>query len=121
LSKTIKSFVDHLLDDCSDAARNIVVGPVVWIPADQGRLWYFCIATGPDFHVDQFAATDEAFADECRWALIAHLAKRRPIVVHDMGDELQMAQWCEVIWPCAETHRIRAGIERERAARARPH
>jgi hypothetical protein len=29
--------------------------------------------------------------------VIVQLMERRPIVIHDLGDELQMAQWCEVI------------------------
>jgi len=121
-AETIAGIVDHVLGGCTDEAPIVVIGPLVWRPGDDGkRLWYFIVASaGPDFRCDQIGSSDEAFADECRWALITDLAQRRPIVVHDMGDELQMAQWSEAIWPCPKTQQIREDIEAERRQRARP-
>lgn len=31
------------------------------------------------------------------------LVQRRPLVVHDTDDELQMARRCAAIWPCRKT------------------
>jgi len=44
------------------------------------------------------------------------LVERRPCVMHDFDDELEMAKWAEAAWPCAKSTRIRKSIEAERAA-----
>ena len=43
---------------------------------------------------------------------IAALVRRRPLVVHLMEDELDLAKLCEAIWPCERTSRIRTNVER---------
>ena len=67
-----------------------MLGPVVWqIPAgNDRRQWYFVVGSGgPDgFRCDQIA----------------------------FEDELEMAKWCENIWPSVKTTDIRRSIEAER-------
>jgi hypothetical protein len=43
---------------------------------------------------------------------------RRPLVIHSMDDELQMAKWCEMLWPGERITKLRKGIEAERAEAA---
>lgn len=49
-----------------------------------------------------------------RAALILEFISRRPIVMHDFDDELRFIRYCEAVWPCPKTSRLRAEIERER-------
>jgi hypothetical protein len=94
---------------------HVVVGPVVWEQLPDGRRWYFTVACGIEFAVDKIVAEDKPLAQQARRALFGTLAQHRPIVVHDMDDELEMAHWCSAIWPCAMTSGIVAAIEKERS------
>ncbi len=40
--------------------------------------------------------------------------QRRPVVLHTFDDELDMARWCEKMWPGETITGIRKDIERER-------
>jgi hypothetical protein len=42
--------------------------------------------------------------------------RRRPCVITDFDDELEMAKWAEALAPSERTTRIRTNLERERAA-----
>jgi hypothetical protein len=68
------------------------------------------------FRVDQIQAPDRDEAERLRAAVIAVLVQQPPIVVHDCDDELEMARWCEALWPSEKTTTIRQRIELERAA-----
>jgi hypothetical protein len=54
---------------------------------------------------------------------MAGFITHRPLVIHTFDDELTMAQWCEAIWPCEKSARIRCSIAaefKERAAQKQP-
>ena len=96
-----------------------MLGPVVWqIPAgNDRRQWYFVVGSGgPDgFRCDQIAFEDEDLATKIRAAIQLRMWQlEKPIVVHDFEDELEMAKWCENIWPSVKTTDIRRSIEAER-------
>jgi hypothetical protein len=97
---------------------HIVIGPIVWQPKDDGRLWYFVVATrdGPRTRFDQLGSPQKELAEELQSALFVSLIHERSIVIHSMDDELQMARLCEVLWPSAKTRTIRANSAAERAA-----
>jgi hypothetical protein len=90
---------------------------VVWLENQGKREWYFTVASGDRagfFTLKVGCGDDAQLADQCRASAFVVFAMRKPIVIHDMDDELDMAKWCESIWPCAKTRQIRAGIEAER-------
>lgn len=60
-------------------------------------------------------------AEQFRRQFMLELSSRPPLVVHDFGDELDMAQWCNAAWPCEKTARILSGVKAERRAMASPH
>jgi len=111
---SVDEMVDFVLRDSNDI--NVFVGPLVWRPGDGagGRVWYFVVATsekGRGLRCDQLivrGATD-------RPRFIAALLARKPIIVHDMADELVMAEWCEALWPGPLIAEIRQQIAAERA------
>jgi hypothetical protein len=121
----IRGFANSVLYGAKQPCPNIAIGPVVWSiePSSDIRHWYFVIgSTGADpaapFRVDQFkiAHDDRARAERCRAAMMLELAQRRPIVVIDFDDELEMARWCEAMCPCDKTSAILTAMERERDA-----
>jgi hypothetical protein len=63
----------------------------------------------------QLGSQERDLAERLRASLIVALIQGRPLVIHDTDDELEMARWCEAIWPSEKTRRVRAGIEAERA------
>jgi hypothetical protein len=96
-----------------------VLSPVVWRQDAGRRRWYFLVAGGSEFRVDQINADNRTMAKRLRAALVgALIGRERPIVIHDCDDELEMARCCEAIWPGGKAERIRAGIERERSMAA---
>jgi hypothetical protein len=101
-----------------NVSPHIVIGPVVWEPKDDGRFWYFAVATGDGdgAHFDQLGSPERHLAEELRTALLLALIEERSIVLHDLDDELQMVRLCEALWPSEKTSRVRAGIEAEQAA-----
>jgi hypothetical protein len=42
---------------------------------------------------------------------------RRPLVVHDFDDELEMTRFCEALWPGPKIKKLREAVEAEYAAR----
>jgi hypothetical protein len=120
----IRSFADQVLRGAKQPCPNVVIGPVVWgiDPGSDARHWYFVVgSTGADpavpFRVDQLkiAQDDKAQAEWCRAALMVELIQRKPIVIHEFDDELEMARWSEAMCPCEKTRTILASLERERA------
>ena len=104
----------------------VMLGPVVWsiAPGSDVKNWYFvACSVGADgqLRIDQFTAkNDQKLAQEVRAELTVELIHRKPIVLHDFDDELEMARWCEAIAPSERTRSIRAQLERERAEGTHP-
>jgi hypothetical protein len=97
------------------AGRHVVMGPLVWRPSGgtADRVLYFVLVL---FYADKGLRIIR-FDVECeseRTLLLHTLQQQPPVIVHDMGDELEMVRLCEVIWPCARTSRIRANVEAEK-------
>jgi hypothetical protein len=107
LNCTLEEMVEHLLHDAGDI--HVVVTPVVWHPTDGST-------AGPDkaWRADRIMG-----GEEDRNILLMALASRRPLVIHDMDDELQAAKFCEVLWPGERITNVRKGIEIERGERLR--
>jgi hypothetical protein len=98
-----------------------VLGPVVWELNDDLRRWYFIAITGNDkgARIDRLAAATKPLCQDLRSALAIALVHHRPLVIHDMDDELEMMRLCEILWPSPKTTRIRARIEAERQVNTR--
>ncbi len=111
--------VEVLKDRCE--CPHVVIGPVVWQENRGKREWYFTLASGdPGFFTLMVGFGEDAgLADQCRASAFVSFIRRKPIVVHDVDDELAMARLCEAIWPCEKTRKVRAGIEGERQQWAR--
>lgn len=106
--------VDYLLRDSDD--QTVVVGPVVWQPSDglSSRRWYFTVATseaGRGFRCDSIAGGEAE-----RGCILAELARRGPLIVHLVDDELAMARLCAALWPGPRIAALVRQIEAERAA-----
>src|SRR5262245_18013709 len=115
----IKRAVDHCLRNVGDL--HVVVGPPTWRPSDGvgSKVWYFIVATAGNnkrFRCDQFIMGEGMNVDEMRTSIIVEFVQRRPIVIHDMGDEVSMVRLCEILWPGKRISRLRAAVEAEAAA-----
>ena len=120
IEHAVTQFADSVLHGGRDTPT-IAVGPVVWnIEAGHDRKhWYFMVAStdaAGKFRTDQLkiANDDKPLAEETRAALVLAFVNRRHAVIHDFNDELTMARFCEALWPCDKTHRLRASVEQER-------
>jgi hypothetical protein len=106
----------HLLQDSVD--RVLLFGPVVRRPETN---WYFivvgCSRTGEVWN-DLFGVGSEGATVKMREHLKVALVEKRPCVMIDFDDELEVAGYAEAIWPCQKITRIREQIEAERGARA---
>jgi hypothetical protein len=96
------------------ADRTLAFGPLVWQPSRDGlsKCRYFIVGSADqcgEFHCNQIIGSEDD-----RLALLAELVALRPLVIHDFDDELEMARFCESLWPCGKITRIREQIERER-------
>jgi hypothetical protein len=115
VEKRLDEMADYVLHDSDDI--NVFAGPLVYQPSDgtTSKIWYFTVATsekGRGFRCDQLIVETEMD----RAAFIVTLLARPPIVVHDMADELVMAEWCEAIWPGLRIAKIRQQLAAERAS-----
>jgi hypothetical protein len=100
---------------------HIVIGPATWQPSDgtAGKRWYCTIAAseaGRGFRCDQIVLSPDSPQDD-RGRIIAAFIPHRPLVLHDMADELDMARLCEALWPGPRITSLRHAVEAERAAR----
>jgi len=113
-SKMIGAVADVVLQG-EDRSPHVMIGPLVCRDKDH---WYFVIG-GSDrdgFKVDKIAVGDNRqFGEHVRGSIYIELLQRRRVVLHDFDDELEMAKWCERIWPSDQTSQIRAAMESERA------
>jgi len=111
---SFKQFVDLCLAGKNDI--HVVVGPLCWHPNDSGgKDWYVTVATSGaehGFRHDQIVVPDGD--PSYSGALLLELYQRRPLVIHDCDDELQMARLCEILWPCKRITDLRKAVERER-------
>lgn len=115
-----KKFVAVLLKDAG-SAPTVAVGPIVWRidPGHDTRTWYFAAASATGngrFHVDSIdlPGSERSQAEQVRNALLMSLIQRRPpLIIHDFDSELALAKFCEEMWPCERTTRIRQAVEQE--------
>jgi hypothetical protein len=114
LSKMVGVIADHILQG-EDRSPHLMIGPLVWKDED---CWYFVIGSNDrdGFRVDKIVVgEDRPFGEQLRSFVYFEFLQRQPIVLHDFDDELEMAKWCEGIWPSEQTRQIRAAMESERA------
>jgi hypothetical protein len=109
-----------LLRSGDDVSPHVLLGPVSWQPTgpDGERQWYFIGISGDrgGARIDKLAISGEqALTEEMRSALFMALVEERPLVIHDFGDELELARMMETIWPSAQATEIRTAIEGERS------
>jgi hypothetical protein len=120
-ARSVNDLITYLLKGMSD--RQVVIGPLVWQPSDgtSAKRWYFVVATaGKDHHFrcDEIVVPDNGVeGNSMRRAVIGALTRHRPIVIHEMDDELHMARLCEVLWPGERISKIRAMLEAERSSK----
>jgi hypothetical protein len=109
-----RAIAEFLVSKAAD--RTLAIGPLVWQPSDgnASKHWYFVVGSADstaEFHCDQITVGGESD----RVGFLAELVRHRPLVVHTFDDELQLANFCESLWPCAKITRIREQLEQERA------
>ena len=97
MTAPLSDSVAYLTHDLADPT--IVVGPMVWHPSNgtTARINYFIVAGcgKAGFHCDQIVCDPDD-----RWRFITALSTVRPsLVVSVMEDELDMARFCESLWP----------------------
>ena len=120
LNQAISQFADSVLYGSGDAPT-VTIGPLVWgiEPGHDTKHWYFIVGSADaagNFRSDQLSIPqdDKPLAKEARAALMQAFIERRPVVVHDFDDELEMIRFCEALWACDKTHRLLAAVEQER-------
>jgi hypothetical protein len=125
---SVAQIVDYALRGSSD--RQVVVGPLLWRSSDgeASKIWYFIVSTCEKkrgWRCDQVSIPpgDEEDRELYRARVLSALATRhmtgrhRPLVIHDVGDEVYMARLCETLWPGERISRIRKEVEADYASR----
>ena len=123
----LRRFATTVLRGTGDTPQ-IGIGPVVWNirPGADTRYWYFVacsIGTNRNLRIDGFTITDDdrQLAIRMRAQLMGELiARRKPALIVDFDDELEMARWAEALDPSERTAGIRRGLERQRATESSP-
>ena len=122
LAGAISQFVTVLLTGSGNTPQ-IGLGPVVWNikPGHDTRFWYFTacsIQANNSFHVDMLSIQqdDRLLAEQCRVDVGVELIRRRPCVIIDFDDELELSKWLETQCPGDRSRRMREGLERERGS-----
>jgi hypothetical protein len=108
----------HVLEKSDDI--NVVIGPVVLAPIGQDGPNYFTVATSErdrGFRYDQISIGEGYDGATMRLGLAMALARHKPIVIHDVDDELYMARLCETLWPGERITKLREAVEAERAVK----
>lgn len=94
---------------------HVLLGPVVWDPDRPG--WsYFTIGI-PErdrWRFERIDGEDQTELEAFRAALVRALIEHRPIVIHDLDDELRMARLCDAILPTEHTAALCREIAAER-------
>lgn len=113
--------IGEAVDNClaESCSLHVVIGPAVFHPEGKAKGMYFIIATADhagQFRCDQICAPEEDI-DELRMSFTLEMARRPPLVIHEMDDELAMARFCEVLWHGERITTMRKAIEAERIAR----
>ena len=109
---TAANILDQILSDAGDV--HVVVGPLCTNPPPSwvDKRSYFNIATGG---AQQEFRCDLVYANAAsRRGIITTLARRKPLVVTVVEDELEMAKVCEALWPGEVVTRLREAVEAER-------
>jgi hypothetical protein len=122
---TMEAVADYALRDAGEPC--IVVSPCCYRPSDgiAAKYWYFCISTcGPDKQfrtdmvtVDPSWGEGRKAAETARARFLQSLMTRKPLVVHDAGDEVTVARLCESLWPGERITKLRQSVETEYRAR----
>jgi hypothetical protein len=116
----IKAFADYILQGTGNTPT-IAISPLVWVieAGCDTRTWLFHVGSASSagkFRMDAFQCrADRDLAERSRIAMMVEFAGRGPVVIHEFDDELRFAEFCETMWPCERTTRIRVDVERERA------
>jgi hypothetical protein len=113
---------EYVLDKSNDS--HVIIGPLVWHrDGDRPNMRYFIVETseeGRGWRGDKIEVPkDEAV--ELRTQFIAALVRQRPLVLHDMDDELAAAKLAATLWPGPRIKRIVREIEEERRLDRMPH
>ncbi len=94
----IEKAAEYILTRSADNV--LVVSNLVW-REEIGRC--FTVSTGDstgEWHVDSIIAGEGYEAEELRTEFMTALVTSgRPLVIHDMGNELESALLCRAIWP----------------------
>jgi hypothetical protein len=103
------------------ADQQIIVGPLITIMTDSSAppIPYVMVCTGDadeQMHCDQIICHDEAG----RSALMLALCNHRPVIIHNMDDELDMVKWCDTLWPGDKTRRLISAVETEHGGVVKP-
>lgn len=119
---SVASVVDYALRVAGD--NQVVVGPLCWQPSDgaASKVWYFILSTCEKkrgWRCDQVCVPrgEDEDREFYRDRVLMELATRRPLIVHDVDDEVYMARLCEALWPGERISRIRKEIEADYANR----
>ena len=82
------------------------------------KRWYFMVATSDEcgFRSDM-VIVDAEQREQMRVEVMAELVQRPPLVIHDIGDEVEMVRLCEVLWPGPCIATLRKEVEADYAKR----
>jgi hypothetical protein len=114
MSEAIQQIVSHIRRADSD----VIIGPIR-LGHDFTELagaWYFItISADADGYarLDAIQAEERSLTEEMRDHVMYGLIGGKPIVIHDMDDELSMMQMAEALWPSARTTMLRERVEQE--------
>jgi hypothetical protein len=98
----------HMLERSDDL--NVVIGPTVHPPLGQDGPDYFMVATSEKkrgFRCDQISIGEGYDSETMRAGITMALVRRKPLVIHDVDDELYMARLCETLWPGERITKLR--------------
>jgi hypothetical protein len=122
LEVLLARLANYVLDKSDDS--HVIVGPLVWYhDGDRLDRLYFVVETSEErrgWRADTIEVPKDE-ADEWRALFMAQLIEHRPLVVHDMDDELAAAKLAASLWPGPRIERIVREIEAERRRDNRPH
>src|SRR5215471_8497763 len=98
-------FADWLLDQAKSEPRQLMFGPVLYLPGPNGERtqdWYFIVASGDadnEIQITRIDIDSDLDPREQRERIKgAVVAVQRPMLLHDFEDELEFARWCEAAW-----------------------